>query len=87
MEREKTDLLVSVDIHNPNSYPVPAPRFEGKLTANHVDIVDLDTENAEVVISPSNRTIAPGETENVVYRIELDNRKIGGMVQEPYQEK
>lgn len=71
----RTPLLVMFTVHNPNTYPVPVPELAGKLRMNDVTVAAW-TGNEAVLTNPGNGVIAPGATQDLTFRVMLDNARI-----------
>ena len=73
---EETEILVTMDVHNPNAYPIPTPAFTGYVEMNEIRLADWDAGEVEVLEIDEEGLIEPGETEQRTFRIELDNAKV-----------
>ncbi len=72
----QTEILVSMDIHNPNVYPIPTPAFTGYVEMNEIQVADWNAGEVEVLDVGDDALIAPGETEERTFRIEMDNENV-----------
>ena len=72
----KTNLQLDLDVRNPNSYPLPVPGTAGNVEMNDVDMLEWSNDEARIIQSPENNVIAPGETEELTFQIEMDNSEI-----------
>jgi LEA14-like dessication related protein len=73
---EETPLLVTFEIRNPNSYPIPAPQFNGELVMNSIEIAKWQANEVTVAKAPENGVIAPGETQEVKLKVDMSNEDI-----------
>jgi LEA14-like dessication related protein len=74
--REKTPLLVTLNVRNPNSYPIPVPQFNGELNMNSIEIAKWQANEVAVTSAPENGMIAPGENQEVKLRVDMSNEDI-----------
>lgn len=73
---ETTNLQLDLEVRNPNSYPLPVPGTAGNVEMNGVNMLEWSNEEARVIQSPDDNMIAPGETEELTFQIEMDNSEI-----------
>ena len=73
---EHTNLVMELDIHNPNSYVIPMPQLNGGLQMNDIRIAEWEANDVEILNSASETTIAPGETENVKLQVKMENKNM-----------
>lgn len=73
---DTTNLQLDLDVRNPNSYPLPVPGTAGSIEMNDVDMLQWSNEEARLIQSPDDNVIAPGETEELTFRVEMDNSEI-----------
>ncbi|QKQ98332.1 hypothetical protein GKQ38_02270 [Candidatus Nanohaloarchaea archaeon] len=73
---KSTNILIDLRIRNPNSYPLPVPGLSGKIEMNQIALVEWSTSQAKLISSPEDNVIAPGETEELTFRVKMDNSKI-----------
>lgn len=73
---ETTNLQLDLEVRNPNSYPLPVPGTAGNVEMNGVDMLAWSNEEARLIQSPDDDIIAPGETEEITFQIEMDNSKV-----------
>lgn len=73
---ETTNLQLDLEVRNPNSYPLPVPGTAGSVRMNDVDMLEWSNEEARVIQSPDDNMIAPGETEELTFQIEMDNSEV-----------
>lgn len=71
----QTPILMTFTVHNPNTYPVPVPELAGKLQMNDVTLAEW-TGNEAVLTNPGNGVIAPGATQDLTFRVTMDNARI-----------
>ena len=72
----RTNLQLDLEVSNPNSYSLPVPGTAGSVDMNGVDLLEWSNEEARVIQSPEDNVIAPGETEELTFQIEMDNSEI-----------
>lgn len=72
---ERTELLATFEVHNPNAYPVPTPGFSGEFAMNDVEVLQWDANEVDVVRGPTDGVIPPQATREVVLRVHLDNER------------
>lgn len=73
---ERSQVLMDMKVHNPNSYAVPTPSFGGSASLNNVTMANW-TANAEPLTTlAENGMIAPGETEDLRFTVGLKNQKM-----------
>lgn len=72
----RTEILLTLSIHNPNAYPIPTPGFTGKLAMNNITMADWDAGDVEVRNASDDATIPPGETEERVLVVVMDNQNV-----------
>ncbi|MFC7074818.1 Water stress and hypersensitive response domain-containing protein [Halovenus rubra] len=72
----QTNILVTVDITNPNAYPIPTPAFTGYVAMNDIRVADWDADEVTVLEVTDEGLIPPGETEKRTFRIEMDNKNV-----------
>lgn len=75
----KTEIIVTTTIHNPelpNPAPVPTPAFEGELTFNDIHMANWTAGEVEVRNAADDALIGPGETEERIYVVTMDNQGI-----------
>ena len=73
---ETTNLQLDLQVRNPNSYPLPVPGTSGSVRMNDVDVLEWSNEEARLIQSPDDNVIAPGETEELTFQVEMDNSEI-----------
>jgi LEA14-like dessication related protein len=73
---ETTPLLVTFEVRNPNSYPIPAPQFNGELNMNSIQVAEWQANEVTVTKAPENGVIAPGETQDVKLKVDMSNERI-----------
>lgn len=73
---EMTNMLIDLKIRNPNNYPVPVPGLAGDVQMNQVKLLEWENSRTEMISGPQDRMIAPGETEELTFRVTMDNDKI-----------
>ncbi|MFB6202924.1 MAG: LEA type 2 family protein [Candidatus Nanohaloarchaea archaeon] len=71
----RTRIVTVFEVHNPNSYPIPTPEFEGEVSMNNVTVADWKA-NEVGVSNPEDAEIMPGETRDVVFHTYMDNEKV-----------
>lgn len=69
----ETEILVEMDIHNPNAYPIPTPAFTGSLALNDIDVADWQAGEVELLEAGDDALIAPQTTETRTFVIDMDN--------------
>lgn len=73
---DHTELQLTLDVHNPNAYPIPVPDFVGQLVMNDVVVADWDADDVHVVDAPGDSLIASGATETITLGINLHHDAI-----------
>lgn len=73
---ETTNLIVDMKVKNPNSYPIPVPGLAGDIEMNTVKLLEWETNSTEIISGPQDRVIAPGESEQITFRVAMSNEKI-----------
>jgi len=68
-----TTTELTVTVHNPNTYPIPAPMFTGEITLNEISMAAWDTSQAQGL---TDTRIPPGASRELPFEIEIDNTKI-----------
>lgn len=76
VDQENTEIVVDMRIMNMNDYPIPVPDFEGFLRLNDFILAEWNDENVEFTEAPSDRSIAPGEQENIVLSLDINNENL-----------
>jgi LEA14-like dessication related protein len=72
----RSEILVTTRINNPNAYPIPIPSFTGSIEFNDVALADWDADEVVLEDAADDALIPPGETEERTFLIELDNGKL-----------
>lgn len=73
---QTTETNIDIRIHNPNAYAVPTPAFAGNATLNNVTLAKWDANAEPLTTLAENGMIAPGETENLRFKVGLRNEKM-----------
>lgn len=73
---DHTELHVTLDVHNPNAYPLPTPEFVGELHMNDAPLASWEANDVDVVRSPANGLIAPQMTEEIVLSVSIDHEYV-----------
>jgi LEA14-like dessication related protein len=76
VDMQETDLMIDMEIRNPNSYPIPVPQLKGGLEMNEVSIAEWDANNVEITNAAQDAMIQPGETQEITVKASMDNDKI-----------
>ncbi len=71
--RDETELLLTLDVYNPNPYPLPTPEFVGQLEMNGVQVADWDAHDVNVAQAPTDGVIAPQTANQITLGIALDH--------------
>lgn len=71
-----TPLLVTFEIRNPNSYPIPTPQFNGELNMNSIEVAKWQANEVTVAKAPENGAIPPGETREIKLKVDMSNERI-----------
>ncbi len=69
ISREETEVILSFDLHNLNSYPIPEPRPEGSTSANGIEVAEWNYTRVP------EEMIEPGETRRIRFQADIDNQK------------
>ena len=76
ISEDRSEILMDMEVHNPNQYPVPTPSFGGKADLNNITVANW-TANSEPLTELSEEgMIAPGETEELRFRVGLKNQEM-----------
>jgi LEA14-like dessication related protein len=75
VNESQTEILVSMDIHNPNAYPIPTPAFTGDLTFNEVPLADWEGDEVDLR-DADDALIQSGTTETRTFVVLMDNRNV-----------
>ncbi len=73
---DTSEIKMTFAIHNPNSYPVPTPQFEGDFRMNEVAVAEWTANDVEVLNAPEDGKIDAGETRDITFVVDLDNQKM-----------
>jgi LEA14-like dessication related protein len=73
---ERTEIVVTTEIHNPNAYPIPTPAFTGAVEFNDIRVADWDASEVELRNVSEDALIPGGETEQRTFLIEMDNGNV-----------
>lgn len=73
---QSTETNIDIRIHNPNAYAVPTPSFAGNATLNNVTLANWKANAEPLTTLAENGMIAPGETENLRFKVDLKNQKM-----------
>lgn len=76
IDENSTEILLTVDIHNPNAYPIPTPAFTGELEMNELTMAQWDADDVEVRDAGEDAIIAPQSTEQRMLVVVMDNDNI-----------
>lgn len=76
IELNQTQILSEIKVKNRNQYPIPAPKFTGNLEMNEVRLAEWDAKSHDKSKNGNEIFIGPGETEDISFRIDIDNSKI-----------
>lgn len=71
---ERTEFDMTVEIYNPNAYPIPTPGFAGSLEMNDLEMAEWTPEDVEV--TQADQVIPPQMSEERTYTVEMDNSHI-----------
>jgi LEA14-like dessication related protein len=74
--RDTTNLRVTVNVYNPNSYPIPVPGLDGDLRMNDVVVGEWTGDDAQLLDGPADRLIAPDTSRETTFTVAIDNEKI-----------
>lgn len=73
--RDTTWLHVTLNMHNPNPYPIPLPGLDGDLVMNDITVGEW-SGNTQLLDAPADSLIPAGATREATYRIVISNDKI-----------
>lgn len=73
---QTTETNIDIKIHNPNAYAVPTPSFAGNATLNNITVAEWSANAVPLTTLAENGMIAPGETENLRFKVGLQNEKM-----------
>jgi len=69
----RTELYLTVDVHNPNAYPLPTPAMTGEMVFNDVPVATWDANEIEIRNGVYDATIPPQTSREITFVAELDN--------------
>lgn len=72
----ETGLDIFLTIQNPNAYPLPVPGFAGGLRMADTVVADWDSSTTTVIQQPQDGVIPPGSSQEVGFRVRLDNHRV-----------
>lgn len=76
VDEQRTEILLTLDITNPNAYPVPTPAFTGELEMNELTMAQWDAGEVELRDAPDDATIPPQTTEQRTLVVVMDNAQV-----------
>lgn len=74
--QERTPLLITFTVRNPNPAPLPTPAFAGNLSMNGIEMARWQANEVEVRNAPEDGTIPPQSTEKITFVARINNKKI-----------
>lgn len=76
ISEDRSEILMDMKVHNPNSYPVPTPSFGGKADLNNLTVANWSVNSEPLTELSEEGMIAPGETEELRFRVGLKNQRM-----------
>ena len=76
ISEDRSEILMDMEVHNPNQYPVPTPSFGGKADLNNITVANWTANSEPLTELAEEGMIAPGETEELRFRVGLKNQKM-----------
>ncbi|RQG95073.1 LEA type 2 family protein [Natrarchaeobius chitinivorans] len=73
VDRDRTELHLTFDVHNPNAYPLPTPAFTGEMEFNDHLVAEWDAHEVDALEGGDGTNIPPGESREVTFVVDLDN--------------
>ncbi|MFT4945896.1 MAG: LEA14-like dessication related protein [Natronomonas sp.] len=73
---QRTEIILTLDIYNPNAHPLPTPAFVGEMTANNETLANWSASDVEVRNATGDAIIPPQSAERRVLVVEMDNRAV-----------
>ncbi|WP_049924524.1 Water stress and hypersensitive response domain-containing protein [Halopiger djelfimassiliensis] len=70
---ERTELHLSVDVHNPNAYPLPTPALTGEMEFNNRSVAEWKATEVELLDGTYDETIPPQRSREITFVVVLDN--------------
>lgn len=74
--KEKSEILMDITLYNPNSYPVPAPSFDGEARLNNITVSNWTANPQALTELTEEGMIPPKEEEIVRFKASLMNEKM-----------
>ncbi|MFB6114758.1 MAG: hypothetical protein ABEK04_00570 [Candidatus Nanohalobium sp.] len=71
-----TQTNIDLKVHNPNSFAVPTPSFAGTADLNNITVANWTANAVPLTTLAENGMIAPGETEELRFKVGLKNNKL-----------
>lgn len=74
--RNRTEVFLTFEVHNPNAYPLPTPALTGDMVFNGVGVADWQANEVELLDSAYDTTIPPRSTREITFVANLDNDNV-----------
>lgn len=72
----ETELHATVEIQNPNAYPLPRPALSGDLQLNEIELAQWNADETEVLNLGDDAVIPPGSSRDVTFVVIMDNQDV-----------